>query len=226
MALPIRFTKRDRAVSACVTVRTERKFSPGASARLTRLKAAAVTVPRKMTGASKMLDLGRRRPLNVLFLGRGNVARSIMAEAILNRDGLGHYRAFSAGRQPAGALHPCTLDLLAKMNFDTADLRCKTWLEFVGPDAMPIDFVFSVCDSAIEDTRLPWPGSPITGHWGLPDPTTVRGKEPEIRVAFADAFRMLSHRIGIFASLPLASLDELSLRRQIEQLSRRDTAAA
>jgi protein-tyrosine-phosphatase len=171
-----------------------------------------------------MLDLDRREPLNVLFLGRGNAARSIIAEAILNREGKGLFRAFSAGRQPAGALHPCTLDLLAKLNFDTAGLRSKTWLDYVGPDAMPLDFVFSICDSAEEDTRLPWPGNPITGHWGVGDPTAVRGKDPEIRAAFADVFRMLNNRIAILASLPLASLDQLSLKRQIEAIEQPEKA--
>lgn len=172
-----------------------------------------------------MRDLDHQEPLNVLFLGRGNAARSIMAEAILNHEGNGRFRAFSAGRQPSEALHACTLDLLAKMNFDAAPLRPKTWLEFVGPDALPLDFVFSVCDSATEDGRLPWPGQPMTGHWGVPDPTVVHGKPAEIRLAFADAFRMLSNRIAIFTSLPLASPDRISLKQQIDAIASRAAAA-
>jgi protein-tyrosine-phosphatase len=173
-----------------------------------------------------MIDRDSKVPFNVLFLGRANAARSVMAEAILNREGMGRFRAFSAGRQPCGDLHPCAVDLLAKMNFDVGALRPKTWLEFVGPDAMPLDFVFSVCDSATDDTRLPWPGNPMSGHWGLPDPTAVRGKVPEVRLAFADAFRMLSNRIAIFASLPIRSFDQMSLKQQIDLIARREGATA
>ncbi len=112
------------------------------------------------------------------------------------------------------------------MNFDTEGLRSETWLDFVGPDATPLDFVFSICDSAETDTRLPWPGNPTTGHWGLPDPTEVRGKDPEIRAAFAESFRLLNNRIAIFVSLPLASLDQLSLKQQIEGIDQHPKAAA
>jgi len=172
-----------------------------------------------------MIDRDKKAPFNVLFLGRANAARSVMAEAILNREGMGRFRAFSAGRQPCGELHPCAVDLLAKMSFEVDALHPKTWLEFVGPDAMRLDFVFSVCDSATDDTRLPWPGNPMSGHWGLPDPAAVRGKVPEVRLAFADAFRMLSNRVAIFASLPIRSLDALSLKQQIDLIARREMVA-
>jgi arsenate reductase len=171
-----------------------------------------------------MTDLDRRAPLNVLFLGRTNSARSIMAEAILNREGMGRFRAFSAGYLPSNEVHPCALDLLSKLNFDVAPLRSKSWLEFVGPDQIALDFVFSVCDTAAEATRAAWPGTPMTGHWGLPDPTIAQGKDPEIHLAFADAFRMLNIRVGIFASLPVRSLDEMSLQRQIDAIARREPA--
>jgi arsenate reductase (thioredoxin) len=161
------------------------------------------------------------QPLNVLFLGGRNAVRSIMAEAILNHEGMGRYRAFSAGREPGGKVHPATLDLLSKLSFDISGLHSKSWLEFVGPDAAPLDFVFTVCDGA-DDAACAWPGNPVTGHWGLPDPAAVRGKDPEMRLAFADAFRMLNNRIVIFTSLPIRSLDQLSLRRQLDLIARRN----
>jgi arsenate reductase (thioredoxin) len=168
-----------------------------------------------------MTEVSDQRPLNVLFLGGRNAARSIMAEAILNREGMGRYRAFSAGCKPGGDVHPATLELLAKLGFDVSRLVSKSWLNFVGPDAAPLDFVFTVCDRAL-DAACVWPGKPVTGHWGLPDPAAVRGKEPETRLAFADTFRMLNNRIVIFTSLPVRSLDQLSLRRQLDLIARRD----
>jgi protein-tyrosine-phosphatase len=168
-----------------------------------------------------MTEASDQRPLNVLFLGGRNAARSIMAEAILNREGMGRYRAFSAGREPGGTVHPAALELLSKLGFDVSRLASKSWLDFVGPDAAPLDFVFTVCDS-VADSACAWPGNPVIGHWGLPDPTAVRGKEPETRLAFADAFRMLNNRIVIFTSLPVRSLDQLSLRRQLDLIARRN----
>jgi arsenate reductase len=168
-----------------------------------------------------MTEAGNQKPLNVLFLGGRNAVRSIMAEAILNREGMGRYRAFSAGREPSGKVHPATLDLLSKLNFDISRLQSKSWLDFVGPDAAPLDFVFTVCDSAA-DAACAWLGNPETGHWGLPDPAAVQGKESETRLAFAEAFRMLNNRIVIFTSLPIRSLDQSSLRRQLELIARRN----
>jgi protein-tyrosine-phosphatase len=168
-----------------------------------------------------MTEAGNQKPLNVLFLGGRNAVRSIMAEAILNREGMGRYQAFSAGREPSGKVHPATLDLLSKLSFDVSRLRSKSWLDFVGPDAIPLDFVFTVCDG-VADAACAWPGNPETGHWGLPDPAAVQGKEPETRVAFADTFRMLNNRIVIFTSLPIRSLDQSSLRRQLDLIARRN----
>jgi protein-tyrosine-phosphatase len=142
------------------------------------------------------------RPFNVLFLCTGNSARSIMAEAILNREGRGNFHALSAGSQPKGQVHPYALDLLRKMSFDVTRFRSKSWHEFAGPSVEPLDFVFTVCDNAAGETCPFWPGQPMTAHWGVPDPATATGNEAEVRLAFADAFRMLSNRISIFVNLP------------------------
>lgn len=166
------------------------------------------------------------RPFSVLFLCTGNSARSIMAEAILNRAGRGNFRAFSAGSQPKGQVHPYALDLLGKLNFDVSGLRSKTWTEFSGPGAAPLDFVFTVCDNAAGEACPFWPGQPMTAHWGVPDPAAATGSEAEIRLAFADAFRQLANRISIFVSLPLRSLDTLSLQRQLDSIAKTKDSAA
>ncbi len=161
------------------------------------------------------------RPFNVLFLCTGNSARSIIAEAILNREGRGKFRAFSAGSQPKGKPHPYTLDLLRKLNFDVGGFRSKSWSEFAGAGAMPLDFVFTVCDNAAGEACPFWPGQPMTAHWGVPDPAAATGSEAEMRLAFADTFRMLSNRISIFVSLPLRSLDQLTLQAQLNDIGKR-----
>jgi protein-tyrosine-phosphatase len=166
------------------------------------------------------------RPFNVLFLCTGNSARSIIAEAILNREGRGRFRAFSAGSQPKGAPHPYTLDLLRKLNFDVSGFRSKSWLAFSGPDAVPLDFVFTVCDNAAGEACPFWPGQPMSAHWGVPDPAAAQGNEAEVRLAFADTFRMLSNRIGIFVSLPLSALDKLTLRAQLDNIGKPKDSAA
>jgi protein-tyrosine-phosphatase len=161
-----------------------------------------------------------KAPFNVLFLCTGNSARSIMAEMILNRAGQGRFRAFSAGSQPKGQVHPYALDLLRKLNFDVSGLRSKSWQELSGADAPKLDFVFTVCDNAAAETCPVWPGQPMTAHWGVPDPATATGKDAEVRLAFADAFRMMSNRINIFVSLPIRSLDQLSLQRQLDAIGK------
>jgi arsenate reductase len=166
------------------------------------------------------------RPFNVLFLCTGNSARSIMAEAILNREGRGNFRAFSACSQPKGDVHPYTLDLLRKLNFDVSALRSKSWAEFSGADAASLDFVFTVCDNAAGEVCPYWPGQPMTVHWGVPDPATATGNEAQIRLAFADTFRMLDNRISIFVSLPLRSLDKLTLQRQLVSIGKPKDSAA
>jgi arsenate reductase (thioredoxin) len=166
-----------------------------------------------------------RGPFNVLFLCTGNSARSIMAEVTLNRGGQGKFKAFSAGSQPKGQVHPYALDLLRRLNYETRGLRSKSWKEFSGPDAPKLDFVFTVCDNAAREACPVWPGQPMTAHWGVPDPAAARGSEAEIRLAFADAFRMLNNRINIFVSLPLRSLDQLSLQRQLDAIGKTKDAS-
>ena len=155
---------------------------------------------------------------NVLFLCTGNSARSLIAEAVLNREAQGRFRAFSAGSQPKDAPHPMTLDLLKKLNHDISFARSKSWDEFTLPGAPVMDFVFTVCDNAANEVCPIWPGQPMTAHWGVPDPAAAEGSEAEKRLAFADAYRMLSNRISIFVNLPLASLDRLSLQAHLEKI--------
>lgn len=155
------------------------------------------------------------RLYNVLFLCTGNSARSILAEAILNRLGAGRFRAHSAGSFPKGAVHPLALDLLQRQNHPTAALRSKSWDEFATADAPPLDFVFTVCDQAAGEACPVWPGQPMTAHWGLPDPAAVDGTPAEQGLAFADTYRRLERRIGAFVNLPLASLDRMALQRRL-----------
>jgi protein-tyrosine-phosphatase len=160
------------------------------------------------------------QPLNVLFLCTHNSARSIIAEAVMNRLGMGKFKGFSAGSQPSGRVHPYAMDLLQKLNYDTSALRSKSWEEFTAPEAPQLDFVFTVCDNAANEVCPVWPGQPMSAHWGLPDPSAYEGSETERRVAFADTHRMLYQRIGIFTNLPLASLDKLSLQRRLHDIGR------
>jgi protein-tyrosine-phosphatase len=162
-----------------------------------------------------------QRAFNVLFLCTGNSARSILAESILNRVGAGRFNAFSAGSHPKGQVHPFVLDLLARLNYPTAGLRSKSWDEFAAPGAPRLDFVFTVCDSAASEVCPIWPGQPMTAHWGLPDPVAVEGTEVERRLAFAEAYRMLNNRVGLFANLPIRSLDRLSLQRRLDEIGRK-----
>jgi len=160
------------------------------------------------------------RVFNVLFLCTGNSARSILAEAIMNREGQGRFRGFSAGSQPKGQVHPFALDLLKKMNHPVAALRSKSWDEFAVSGAPVMDFVFTVCDNAANEVCPIWPGQPMSAHWGLPDPAEATGTESEQRLAFADTYRMLRNRISIFTSLPMASLDKLSLQKRLDDIGR------
>lgn len=158
---------------------------------------------------------------NVLFLCTGNSARSILAEAILNREGKEKFIGYSAGSQPKGAVHPFAIDLLKKLNHPTDRLRSKNWDEFAVSGAPEMDFVFTVCDNAASEVCPVWPGQPMTAHWGMPDPAATEGSEPERRLAFADAYRQLNTRISIFTSLPLVSLDRLSLQKRLEDIGRK-----
>jgi len=157
---------------------------------------------------------------NVLFLCTGNSARSILAESIMNARGRPHFRAFSAGSFPKGAVHPEALRLLTSLNLPTEGLRSKSWNEFAEPDAPELDFVFTVCDQAAGEVCPAWPGQPITAHWGIPDPAAVKGSAVEIAHAFADAFRMLDRRISLFLALPLASLDRMALTDRVRDIGR------
>lgn len=155
---------------------------------------------------------------NALFLCTGNSARSILGEAIMNRLGAGRITAQSAGSHPKGAVHPYALDLLRQFNYKTESFRSKSWDEFAGKDATNFDFVFTVCDQAAAETCPLWPGQPMTAHWGIPDPAAAEGTEAEKRAAFADAYGRLHNRIAIFVSLPLASIDRLSLKNRLDQI--------
>jgi protein-tyrosine-phosphatase len=158
------------------------------------------------------------RPYNVLFLCTGNSARSIMGEAILNREGRGHFKAYSAGSHPKGKVHPYTVDLLRNLNYPIDGFRSKSWDEFAEPGAPELDFVFTVCDDAAKETCPVWPGQPMSAHWGVPDPAKVEGSEAVKREAFAEAFRMLFNRPSVFVSLPLSSIDRLSLQKRLDQI--------
>jgi len=162
--------------------------------------------------------MSEEKIFNVLFLCTRNSARSIMAECILNRLGQGRFRGYSAGSQPSGEIHPTAIQLLKQSNFPTADLRSKGWDEFATPDAPVLDFVFTVCDNAAKEVCPVWPGQPMSAHWGIPDPVTVEGTDAVRAAAFAEAMRYLHNRISIFVSLPLRSLDRLSLQRRLDEI--------
>jgi protein-tyrosine-phosphatase len=159
-------------------------------------------------------------PFNVLFLCTGNSCRSIMAEAILDREGAGQFKGWSAGVAPRGEVHPVALDLLAKLGHPTAQLRSKSWDELRGAQAPALDFIFTVCDDAANEPCAAWPGNPVSAHWSIPDPSAFRGTAAETYAVFEDAYRMLRQRIGIFTSLPIRSLDEMSLQHEVLQIGR------
>jgi protein-tyrosine-phosphatase len=167
-----------------------------------------------------------RRRFNVLFLCTGNSARSIMAEAILNKWGAEKFRAYSAGSQPKGQVKPETILLLESLGYDTTGYRSKSWSEFAALGAPHLDFVFTVCDNAAAEACPVWPGQPMTAHWGVPDPAVATGTPAEVALAFKDAYRMLHQRIGIFTALPLRSLDQLSLQNRLEDIGRMQGATA
>lgn len=162
---------------------------------------------------------------NVLFLCTGNSARSIIAEAIMNRLGQGRFRAYSAGSRAKGEVHPFALDLLRQLNFNTDFARSKSWDEFAVAGAPKMDFVFTVCDNAANEICPVWPGQPMSAHWGVPDPAAAGGSEAERRLAFSEAYRMLDSRISIFTALPLAGIDRLSLQRKLDDIGRKDHPA-
>ena len=166
------------------------------------------------------------RPFNVLFLCTGNSARSVMAEAILNKLGAGKFRAFSAGSQPKGRVHPEAIRLLQSLGHDVAGFRSKSWGEFADPGAPVVDFVFTVCDHAASEACPVWPGQPMTAHWGVPDPAAAEGSPAEVALAFKDAYRMLHQRIGVFAALPIRALGQLGLQSKLKEIGRMGSATA
>ena len=159
-------------------------------------------------------------PVNVLFLCTHNSARSVIAESVMNRLGMGKFRASSAGSMPSGKVHPFAVELLDRLNYPTSNLRSKSWHEFAKPDAPKLDFVFTVCDNAANETCPVWPGQPISAHWGLPDPSAAEGTEAERRFAFADTHRMLYQRITIFQNLPFETLDRNALTNRLRDIGK------
>ncbi|PZQ12421.1 MAG: ArsR family transcriptional regulator [Ancylobacter novellus] len=167
-----------------------------------------------------------QRPFNVLFLCTGNSARSIIAECVMNREGQGRFKAFSAGSHPRGEVNPFALDLLKRTNFDVSGLRSKSWHEFAEPGAPELDFVFTVCDDAAGEECPYWPGQPMSAHWGMEDPAAFQGSDTEKAIAFADTMRMLTNRISIFVNLPLKTIDKLSLQRRLDEIGKTHPSAA
>lgn len=157
---------------------------------------------------------------NVLFLCTGNSARSILAEAILNQKGRPNFTAYSAGSHPSGQVRPEALKQLEAAHLPTVGLRSKSWEEFAQPGAPRLNFVFTVCDSAAKEVCPVWPGQPMTAHWGVPDPAAVQGSPEQIEKAFRDAFFLLDRRIGLFLSLPLATLDQLALKKEVDAIGK------
>jgi arsenate reductase len=158
------------------------------------------------------------RVFNVLFLCTGNSARSILAESILQKDGGGRFRAFSAGSQPKGTVNPFAVKVLQALDYPTEGFRSKSWEEFAQPGAPVMDFVFTVCDSAAGEACPIWPGQPMTAHWGIEDPAAVEGTNIEKEAAFVAAFRYLKARISVFTALPIASLDRMTLGAKLVEI--------
>jgi arsenate reductase len=166
------------------------------------------------------------RIYNVLFLCTANSARSVLAESILRKDGHLHFRSFSAGSQPKGAVNPFAIKVLASLDYPTEGLRSKSWDEFAAPDAPVMDFVFTVCDNAAGESCPIWPGQPMTAHWGIEDPAEVEGSDVLKEAAFVAAFRHLRNRIAAFTSLPLESIDRLSLGTKLRDIGRGEGATS
>jgi arsenate reductase (thioredoxin) len=164
------------------------------------------------------------RLYNVLFLCTGNSARSILAESLLNLGGHGKFRAFSAGSFPKGQVHPMALELLKRMNLPADGFRSKSWDEFAAPGAPPIDFIFTVCDNAAGEVCPVWPGKPMTAHWGIADPAAVEGTDAEKAFAFRRALKELDTRIKLFASLPIESLDDMTLQAKLRDIGKNNAA--
>jgi len=165
------------------------------------------------------------KPFNTLFLCTGNSARSIMAEAILNKIGRGKFHAYSAGSQPKGQVNPNTIQLLKGLGYDTSGFRSKSWVEFAKPGPPALDFVFTVCDNAAGEVCPYWPGKPMTGHWGIEDPAAAEGSDAERRRAFLHAYTILEARIKLFSCLPLRSLDRMRIQEGVDAIGNATPAA-
>ena len=165
------------------------------------------------------------RTYHVLFLCTGNSARSILAEAILNRLGAGRFRAYSAGSHPGGRVHPLTLETLREIGVDTSGLRSKSWDEFASPGAPKLDFVFTVCDNAAGEACPVWPGQPMTAHWGVEDPAAFEGPEDPQRRLFRRIYLELERRIRLFTSLPIDSIDRSSLQARLNEIGKASASA-
>ncbi|MBY0531390.1 MAG: arsenate reductase ArsC [Xanthobacteraceae bacterium] len=164
------------------------------------------------------------KPYNVLFLCTHNSARSVLAEAIMNRIGAGKFVAYSAGSQPRGAINPNTLKLLNQLGYDTSGFRSKSWDEFAKPGAPEIDFIFTVCDDAAGEACPVWPGKLFVAHWGVADPSAVKGEDLQVALAFQEAYRRLYRRIELFAALPIKGLDSMTLRARLREIGREEGA--
>lgn len=164
------------------------------------------------------------RVYNVLFLCTGNSARSILAESILQKEGAGRFRSFSAGSDPKGTVNPFALKVLARLNYPAEGFRSKSWAEFAGPGAPVMDFIFTVCDNAAGETCPVWPGQPTTAHWGIEDPAAAEGTDIEKEAAFVTAFRYLKNRISLFAALPSQKLERLALKAKLQEIGRSEGA--
>jgi protein-tyrosine-phosphatase len=173
-----------------------------------------------------MSEKTSERVYNVLFLCTGNSARSILAESILRKDGRGHFRAFSAGSQPKGAINPFAIRVLQRLDYPTDSLRSKSWEEFAAQNAPAMDFVFTVCDNAAGESCPIWPGQPMSAHWGIEDPAELDGTDIEREAAFVAAFGYLKNRISAFTSLPLKTIDRLSLGTRLRDIGRIEGATS
>jgi arsenate reductase len=174
--------------------------------------------------AELLREMTPERVYNVLFLCTGNSARSVLAESLLNTLGHGRFRAFSAGSFPKGQVHPMAVELLKRVKLPTEGLRSKSWDEFAAPGAPPIDFIFTVCDNAAGEVCPVWPGKPMTAHWGIADPAAVEGSDVDKASAFRQALNELETRIKLLTSLPIGSLDKMTLQARLRDIGRSNTA--
>jgi arsenate reductase len=173
-----------------------------------------------------MPDASTAKAYNVLFICTGNSARSVIAEALMNREGRGRFKAFSAGSMPTGRVNPYTRPIVESLGFAFDTFRSKSWEEFAGPGAPPLDFIFTVCDNAAGEVCPVWPGQPMTAHWGVPDPAAVEGSEAQIGAAFAETARLLGNRIRLFLNLPFEKLDRMSLQAELRHIGAPQTNPA